>query len=160
MNSSIDKRIFIIIGLTIIVVGLLELNERRSNVQSPESPPSVGGGFHRREVEAIVDSTLRRMGVVNVRYAQPAVTGSQPVRRSVKVDVSNTFEPLKLLGALRDSLDRLGVRLVATENLKEHTSSIHLINHDLVFESIIIAQARQKGDTASASKRQRVKTRR
>jgi hypothetical protein len=78
------------------------------------------------------------------------------IREEVRIQAPKNVEVLKIITTLTDSLQRFSVTLVSTENLKEKTSSIHLLHDKKVFESIVISKELQrKGTTSSVSKKQK-----
>jgi hypothetical protein len=159
MRSSVDKRIILAAALAVVAVVLTILNDRRLDVTAPQAAASVSPQMSREVISAIVDSTLKRMGVSSIHHTQVAVDGNQQVRMSVRIKVPVSFESLKLLRVLRDSVSRFGVRLVATENLREHSSSVHLISHNIIFESIVMSREQQKGVVPSVRRKLKSKIR-
>ena len=155
MRKSLDTRTLVLILLTASAVALTLIRERSvepspttGQTVSDEGPPVI-------QISPIIDSTLKQMGVntQKIRRLKIAVGESKGVREELRVAVPPTFEVLRAITSLTDSLKRFNVTLVSTENLKDKSSSIHLLYAKRVFESIVITKERpQKGAAISVRK--------
>jgi hypothetical protein len=160
MQKLIDIKTLILIILTALAVVLTFIRERPIAPRESISQREVREELPLKEIAAIVDSTFVRMGVARekIRRVKISVRDVKGVREEVRIQAPKSVEVLKAITTLADSLQRFRVTLVSTENLKEKTSSIHLLRDRKVFESIVISkELQQKGTTSSVSKRQKGK---
>ncbi|HTR80832.1 MAG TPA: hypothetical protein VMM58_04310 [Bacteroidota bacterium] len=158
MRKSIDWKIITLIVLSACAIVLTSVRERRAPSGQPSASVAPEEKPARAVIGAIVDSTMVRMGVEtrNIRHVQVSVGEAKGIREELRVAVPPTFEVLRAITALTDSLRRFDVTLVSTENLREKTSSIHLLYEKHVFESIIISKERpKKGVETSVSRKQK-----
>ncbi len=155
MPSSIDRKTTILIILALCAAALTVIREHTGLPTSSTPQRAVEEGPPRKELSAIIDSTLKQMGVppVKIRRTKVSVGEIKGVRDELRVAVPPGFDVIRMLTSLTDSLRRFDVSLVSTENLKEKTSSIHLSYDKRVFESIVLSkQVQQKGATPSGSR--------
>jgi hypothetical protein len=158
MPKLIDTKTLLLIVLTALAVVLTFIRERPIAPRELSSQKELQEELPLKKIAAVVDSTFMRMGVVTekVRHVKISVGEVKGVREEVRVQAPKNFEVLRAITTLTDSLQRFGVSLVSTENLKEKTSSIHLLHDKKVFESIVISKEKQqKGTQPSVSKKQK-----
>ena len=158
MPKSIDTKTLILVVLTALAVALTFIRERPVASRQATEQRGAQEGFPIKEISSIVDSTLKHMAVPmeKARRSKISVGGIKGVREEVKIQVPPGFEVLRAITALTDSLRRFDVALVSTENLKEKTSTIHLLFDKRVFESIVISKEKpQKGAGSSVNKKQK-----
>ena len=158
MQKLIDTKTLILIILTALAVALTFIRERPIATRESISQKEVREELPLKEIAAIIDSTFVRMGVARekIRRVKISVGDVKGVREEVRIQAPKNVEVLKAITTLTDSLQRFGVTLVSTENLKEKTSSIHLLYDKKVFDSIVISkEIQRKGTTSSASKKQK-----
>ena len=158
MPKSLDTKTLILVILTALAVALTFIRERPIATRESISQKEVREELPLKEIAAIIDSTFVRMGVARekIRRVKISVGDVKGVREEVRIQAPKTVEILKAITTLTDSLQRFGVTLVSTENLKEKTSSIHLLYDKKVFDSIVISkEIQRKGTTSSASKKQK-----
>jgi len=155
MAKSLDRGILLLVGLTALAVVLTFVRERPIAPGTPSPSGAVESGPPLRVVTPIVDSTLRSMGIApeKMRHLKVSVGEVKAVREEVRVTAPPGFEVLKALTALTDSLRRFNVALVSTENLREKTSSIHLLYEKRIFESIVITRERQEKGASSSGRK-------
>ncbi len=164
MENTLDKRVWLLLVLAVIAVVLVVVNDKRGT--SPTNAGTVmeamGNGQMLNAIQRIVDSTLQKMGAVKVRRTKIVVDSKTSSRIEVRAEMPARFETIRLLTTLKDSLARFGVRVAATENLKDATSSVHLIDHQpqgglqQVFESIVISREKiQKGVSPLVSRKRK-----
>ena len=154
MQNKIDGKILLLIALTLSAVVLTAIHERLTAPQYAGSV-TVQQDFPRKEISAVVDSTLRSMMLPSekIKHAAISIGGDPEVREEIRIRVTPEFEVLRALSALTDSLRRFHVTLASTENLREKTSTIHCSFDKHIFESIIIAREEpQKGERSSVKK--------
>jgi hypothetical protein len=142
MENRLDKRIWLLLVLVVLAAVLVVINDKRGTISSKAGAvlEAMGSGQMQNAIQHIVDSTLQKMGAVKIRRTKVIVDDKTSSRIEVKAEMPPRFETIRLLTALKDSLARFGVRVAATENLRDATSSVHLIDHQQVFESIIISR--------------------
>lgn len=160
MQKFIDTKTLILIILTALAVSLTFIRERPIAPRESISHKEVREGLPLKEIAAIVDSTFVRMGVARdkIRRVKISAGDVKGVREEVRIQTPKNVEILKAITTLTDSLQRFGITLASTENLKEKTSSIHLLYGKKVFDSIVISkEIQQKGTASSASKKQKGK---
>jgi hypothetical protein len=160
MQKFIDTKTLLLIILTALAVALTFIRERPIAPRESISHKEVREGLPLKEIAAIVDSTFVRMGVARdkIRRVKISAGDVKGVREEVRIQTPKNVEILKAITTLTDSLQRFGITLVSTENLKEKTSSIHLLYGKKVFDSIVISkEIQQKGTASSASKKQKGK---
>lgn len=160
MQKFIDTKTLILIILTALAVALTFIRERPIAPRDSISRQEVREELPLKEIAAIVDSTFVRMGVARekIRRVKISVGDVKGIREEVRIQAPKGVEALKAITTLTDSLQRFGITLVSTENLKEKTSSIHLLHEKKVFQSIVISkEIQQKGTTSSVSKKQKGK---
>ena len=148
MRKSIDTRTILLIVLTASAVALTYIRERSVAPAPTEGRRVTEDGPPIERVSPIVDSTLKQMGVniQKIRRQKISVGDVQGVREELRVSVPPSFDVLQAITALTDAVRRCDVTLVSTENLREKSSSIHLLYAKRVFESIIMTKERpQKG---------------
>jgi len=163
MQKLIDTKTLILIILTALAVALTFIRERPIAPRGSLSQREIREELPLKEIAAIVDSTFVHMGVARekIRRVKISVGDVKGVREEVRIQAPKGVEALKAITALTDSLQRFGITLVSTENLKEKTSSIHLLHDKKVFQSIVISKELQKkGMTSSVSKKQKGSPRR
>ncbi len=158
MQKLLDTKTILLIILTALAVALADIRERSAVPGESSGQKEVREELPLKEIASIVDSTFLRLGVARekIRHVKISVGEVKGVREEVRIQAPKNVEVLKAITMLTDSLHRLGVTLVSTENLKEKTSSIHLLHDKKVFESIVISkEIQQKGTTSSASRKQK-----
>jgi hypothetical protein len=158
MSKWIDTKTLLLIVLTSFAVVLTFIRERPIAPRELSSKKELQEELPIKKIAAVVDSTFTRMGVdtEKILHMKISVGEVKGVREEVRVRVPKSFEVLRAITTLTDSLHPFGVSLVSTENLKEKTSSIHLLHDKKVFESIVISKEKQqKGTTPSVSTRQK-----
>ena len=155
MPKTIDAKTLILIVLTASAVMLTYIRERPVAPREISEDRAGAEAIRLKEISGIVDSTFRSLGIVreNIRHVKVSVGDVKNVREETKVQAPKKFDVLRAMSVLGDSLRRFDVSLVATENLKEKTSSIHLIRDKRVFHSIVISRELQKGVVPSASRK-------
>jgi len=155
MRKTFDKRILLLLGLTALAVVLTLVRERPIAPRVPAGGHAAESVPPSRLIATIVDTTLESMGVApgKMRRVKVSVGEAKGIREELRVIAPQGFEVLKALTALTDSLRRFDVTLVSTENLREKTSSIHLLHEKRIFESIVITRERsEKGAGPSGRK--------
>jgi hypothetical protein len=160
MQKLIDTKTLILIIVTALAAALTVIRERSIAPRESISQKEVREELPLKEIAAIVDSTFVRMGVARekIRHVKISVGDVKGVREEVRIQAPKNVEVLKAITTLTDSLQRFSVTLISTENLKEKTSSIHLLRDKKVFDSIVISkEIQQKGTASSASKKQKGK---
>jgi hypothetical protein len=158
MAKSIDTKTLVLIVLTVSAVVLTFIRERPVAPRQTTEQKGVQESLPLKEIASIVDSTLKHMTVPmeKIRRSKISVGDIKGAREELKVQVPPGFEVLRAITALTDSLRRFDVALVSTENLKEKTSTIHLLFDKWVFESIVISKEKQqKGAGSSVRKKQK-----
>ncbi len=158
MQRLIDTKTLILIIVTALAVALTFVRERSSAPRESISQKEVREELPLKEITAIVESTFVRMGIARekIRRVKISVGEVKGVREEVRIQAPKNVEVLKAITTLTDSLHRFSVTLVSTENLKEKTSSIHLLHDKKVFESIVVSkEIQQKGTTSSVHKKQK-----
>ncbi len=156
MQKSLDKKTLILVLLTALAVALTFVRERP--VATRQAVEQHTEGLPMKEISSIVDSTFKRAGVAagNIRHVKISAGDVKEVREETRVQVQPGFEVLRAITSLTDSLRRFGVTLVSTENLKDKTSSIHLLHDKRVFESIVISkEQQQKGAVPSVHRKRK-----
>jgi hypothetical protein len=155
MPKSLDSKTILLIVLTACAILLTLIRERSVAPRPSIGQTAIEEGPPLKAISPTVDSTLRHMGVSTdkIRRLRISVGEAKGVREELRVAVPAGFEVLRAITSLTDSLKRFNVTLVSTENLKEKTSSIHLIYEKRVFESIVMSKERtQKGAEPSVRK--------
>jgi hypothetical protein len=155
MRTSFDFRTVLLVVLTALAVLLTLLRERPVATRPAARQPAAEEGPPLAQISPIVDSTLKQTGlsVEKIRRLKISVGDSKDVREELRVSAPPAFEVLHAITSLTDSLKRFNVTLVSTENLREKSSSIHLLYAKRVFESIVITRERpQKGAALSVRK--------
>lgn len=162
MRKSLDSKTILLIVLTACAVLLTFIRERSVAPRPTTGHTAVQEGPPLREISSIVDSTLKQMGVNTdkIRRSRISVGEVKGIREELHVSVSPGFEVLRAITALTDSLKRFNVTLVSTENLKEKSSSIHLLYDKHVFESIVISKERPQKGAESSVRKNKERTRR
>ena len=155
MPKTIDAKTLILIVLTASAVVLTYVRERPVAPREISEDRAGAEASRLKEISAIVDSTFRFLGIVkeNIRHSRVSVGDVKNVREETKVRAPKNFDVLHAMSVLGDSLRRFDVSLVATENLKEKTSSIHLLRDKRVFQSVIISRELRKGVAPSVSRK-------
>ena len=158
MQKFLDSKTLVLIIVTALAVALTFIRERPIAPRESTSQKEVREELPLKEIGAIIDSTFVHMGVAKekIRRVKISVGDVKGVREEVRIQIPKRVEALKAITTLTDSLQRFGITLVSTENLKEKTSSIHLLYDKKVFESIVLSKdIQQKGTTSSVSKKQK-----
>ncbi len=172
MGNTLDKRIWLLLILVVIAAVLVVINDKRGTIPTNAGTglEAIGSEQMQNAIQRVVDSTLQKMGAVKIRRTKVVVDSKTSSRIEVRVEMPAHFETIRLLTALKDSLARFGVRVAATENLRDATSSVHLIYYQpqvglqQVFESIVITREMkhgaagdkiQKGASPSVSRKQK-----
>lgn len=158
MPKSIDTKTLILIALTAIAVILTFIRERPIAPRESAEQDTSREEFPVRLVASIIDSTLAGAGLLpeKIRRVKISVGDMKGIREEVRIQVPRNFEILHVMTALGDSLRRFWVSLVSTENLKDKTTSIHLLHDKRVFISIVISKELQpKGTERSATRKQK-----
>lgn len=156
MEGAFDKRIWLLLILVVIAAALVIVNDKREMKSAVLPESQQESQVLQKNVQRIVDSMLQKMGATQVRRTKVGADNTISGRIELRVEVPSRFETIHLLTALKDSLSRFGIRVAATENLRDATSSVHLIDHQQVFESIVISHEKnQKGVSPSVSRKQK-----
>ena len=155
MRKSLDTRTIVLLILTASAVVLTFIRERSVSPGPAAGRPAAEEGPPVVRIAPIIDSTLKQMGVdvQKIRRLKIGVGEAKGVREELRFAVPPAFEVLRAITSLTDSLKRFNVSLVSTENLREKSSSIHLLYAKRVFESIVMTKERpQKGAGLSVRK--------
>ena len=148
-----DKRIYIIVALTILAVILTFVQESSDKngdsflVMSSSKQQVTGERVYR-----MADSTLLVLGIKkeNIRPIKN--------RNDVRVFMPAAFDPILFVKAMKDSLENYQAEIISIENAKEKTSIVQIKNDEVILKSFIfskeIVTAVKKGVSPSAQKKQ------
>lgn len=148
-----DKRIYIIAGLSLLAVILTVIRETNDSGTEgfsllTSSKQSVSG----ERVHAMADTTLKALGIKkeNIRPVRN--------RNDVRVLMPSTFDPISFVKAMKDSLEEFEAQIVSMENAREKTSVVQVKHGEIIIKSYIFSKEQvvepRKGVSSSAQKKQ------
>jgi hypothetical protein len=154
---QVDRRVTVAV-LLVALICLLAFFGYRSEAPSPQQPvmKETATPIPQNEIDGIIDRVLVSFGSTRPRRITAKAGGMETRRTEVRTEISPSIDPLRIVSMLQDSLRRFEIGLVATENTRQRSTSVHLRSGKQVFETITIMRKElQKGEVPSQSKIQK-----
>lgn len=130
-----DKRIYIIVALTLLALILTIVRENTigsgdSFSLLTSSKQQISGD----KIYRMADTTLRALGIKkeNIRPLKN--------RNDVRVFMPATFDPIFFVRAMKDSLENFQAEIISIENAKEKTSIVQIKNEEVIVKSFIFSK--------------------
>ncbi|GEM_PF-2037553 len=155
-DQSIIYRILLVILLTGTVYGFHVMT--RSVDPKPQVPEPVVAeplAVNLPEIDATIDSILVKYGV-NLKYVRKkkiAVQDSGFVRIERQVPIPPKVGTVLMTAEFHGMAQRYGGRAVASENLKENSTTVHLEAGKSIVQSLVLRFAASLYDTSKTSEK-------
>ncbi|HLX11469.1 MAG TPA: hypothetical protein VKS81_01525 [Bacteroidota bacterium] len=141
---GLGLRAVILILLAGAAVWLFLITANHSAPPSQDAPVTIAKDWKTDlpKINTETDTVLAHLGITKIKRREIPVPGVNISRSELHIELPTGVVPIELNRALNVMAQKHGARAVASENLKEHTVSIHIVLNEVIVETVIATPKR------------------